>query len=79
MIGGSIPGRAWECFSSLPRPGRHWGPPNPLSSGYQGFFPWGVNGRGMKLTTHLHLVLRSKNEWSYTSTPLIRLFGVVFS
>jgi hypothetical protein len=23
----------------------------------------------MKLTTHLHLVLRSKNEWSYTSTP----------
>jgi hypothetical protein len=23
----------------------------------------------MKLTTHLHLVPRSKNEWSYTSTP----------
>jgi hypothetical protein len=23
----------------------------------------------MKLTTHLHLVLRSKNVWSYTSTP----------
>jgi len=23
----------------------------------------------VKLTTHLHLVLRSKNEWSYTSTP----------
>jgi hypothetical protein len=23
----------------------------------------------MKLTTHLHLVPRSENEWSYTSTP----------
>jgi hypothetical protein len=23
----------------------------------------------VKLTTHLHLVPRSKNEWSYTSTP----------
>jgi hypothetical protein len=23
----------------------------------------------MKLTTHLHLVLRSKSAWSYTSTP----------
>jgi len=23
----------------------------------------------VKLTTHLHLVARSKNEWSYTSTP----------
>jgi hypothetical protein len=28
---------------------------------------------GVKLTTHLHLVLRSKNEWSYISTPPIRL------
>jgi hypothetical protein len=23
----------------------------------------------VKLTTHLHLVPRSKNKWSYTSTP----------
>jgi hypothetical protein len=23
----------------------------------------------VKLTTHLHLVPRSKNEWSYISTP----------
>jgi hypothetical protein len=27
------------------------------------------SGRGVKLTTHLHLVPRWKNEWSYTSTP----------
>jgi hypothetical protein len=30
-------------------------------------------------TTHLHLVPRSKNEWSYTYTPPIRLNGVVLS
>jgi hypothetical protein len=36
-------------------------------------------GRGVKLITHLHLVPRSKNEWSYTSTPPIRLHGVVLS
>jgi hypothetical protein len=28
---------------------------------------------GAKLTTHLHLVLRSKNAWSYISTPPILL------
>jgi hypothetical protein len=33
----------------------------------------------VKLTTHLHLELRSKNERSYTSTPTIRLHGVVLS
>jgi len=32
-----------------------------------------------KLTTQLHLVLRSKNEWSYTSTHPIRPHGVVHS
>jgi hypothetical protein len=32
---------------------------------------------GVKLTTHLHLVRRSKNAWSYTSTPPIRFYGVV--
>jgi hypothetical protein len=27
------------------------------------------SGRGVKLTTHLHLAPRSKNAWSYTSNP----------
>jgi len=31
------------------------------------------------LTAHLHLVPRSKNAWNYTSTPPIRLHGVVLS
>jgi hypothetical protein len=29
----------------------------------------GISGQGVKLITHLHLVPRWKNEWSYTSTP----------
>jgi hypothetical protein len=37
--------------------------------GTRGSFPGSKAARDMKLTTHLHLVLRSKNEWSYTSTP----------
>jgi len=31
------------------------------------------------MTTHLHLVPRSKDAWSYTSTPPIRLHGVILS
>jgi hypothetical protein len=33
----------------------------------------------VKLTTHLHIVPRSKNAWSYTATPPISLHGVVLS
>jgi hypothetical protein len=33
--------------------------------------------RGVKLTTHLRLVSRSNNGWSCTSTPPMRLHGVV--
>jgi hypothetical protein len=47
--------------------------------GIRGSFPGGKAAGAWKLTTHLHLVPRSNNEWSYTSTPLIRLHGVVLS
>jgi hypothetical protein len=35
----------------------------------RGPFPGGKAAGGVKLTTHLHLVPRSKNALSYTSTP----------
>jgi hypothetical protein len=35
------------------------------------------SGRGVMLTAHLHLVPRSKNAWSYTSTSPIHFYGLV--
>jgi hypothetical protein len=55
MIGGSIPGVGWEFFSSPPRPDRLWGPT-------QTPIRW-------KLTTHLHLMSRSRICGSYTFIP----------
>jgi hypothetical protein len=76
---GSNPGGGWEFFPSPPRPDRLWDPPSLLFNGYGGIFPWGLSGREVKLTTHLHLIPRSKNVWNYTSTPLTRLLTVVLS
>jgi hypothetical protein len=50
----------WDFFSSPPRPGRFWGPRSVLSNGYRG-----KRGRGVKLTTRLHLV------------PRLRMCGVI--
>jgi len=56
MIGGSSSDRSWE-FSLHHRvqtvSGSH-------SNGYQGLFSWGYIGRGVKLTTHLHVMPRSR-------------------
>jgi hypothetical protein len=55
------------------------GPTQPAIQWVPGALSLGVKRPGMKLTTHLHLVPMSKNEWSYTSTPQIRLQGMVLS
>jgi hypothetical protein len=35
----------------------------------EGSFAGGKSSRGVKMTTRLHLVTRSKNTWRYTYTP----------
>jgi hypothetical protein len=48
-------------------------------------YPMGTSGSFLEVkrpgreADHFHLVPRSKNEWSYTSTPPICLYGMVLS
>jgi hypothetical protein len=61
--------RGWEffVFATTSRPAL--GPIQPPSQWVPRVLSLGVKRPGVKLTTHLHLLLRSKNAWSYTSTP----------
>jgi hypothetical protein len=56
-------------FSSRHRPDRFWGPQSLLSNGYRGLFPRVYSGRGVKVTTHLHLVPRSRKRGSIHPLP----------
>jgi hypothetical protein len=53
-----------RIFTSPYCPYRHRGPPNFLSNGYRG-----KSNRGVKLTTHLQLVLRSRKRGSMYPLP----------
>jgi hypothetical protein len=57
---GSIPGRDEIFLFFITGLDWLWGPPSLISNGYRGLFPRGQSGRGVKLTTHLHLVPRSR-------------------
>jgi hypothetical protein len=62
-----------DIFLSPQRPVRLRGPPSLLFYGFRG-----KSGRGVKLTTHFHLVLRSRILEIYLRSP-IRLGGVVLN
>jgi hypothetical protein len=61
-----------RIFSSPRHTERLWGPPNLLFNGYRGFFPRVLRGRGVKLTTHLQLVPRSREYGSIHPLPHTR-------
>jgi len=72
MIGGFDPGRGWEFFFSPPCPDLLWNLPSVLFNGYKLPFSWGLGGRSVNMTSHLHPVELYLHS-------LIRLYGVVLS
>jgi hypothetical protein len=69
-----------RIFSSKSRPDRLWCPPSLLSNRYRGLLFPGSSGRGVKLTTHLQLVPRSRKYGSIyplTHTPSWRSASLV--
>jgi hypothetical protein len=78
MIGSSRPGRGWKFFSPPLCPDWLWVLPSLLSNGYQGLFPSGkaaVHEAGCSPSSNAKV----NNVWSYTSTPPIRIHGIVLN
>jgi hypothetical protein len=67
----SIPGRDKKLFSSAQCPDRLWGLPSLLCIWYQGFFLREWRGKGVSLTTHLHLVPRLRIVELYLHSPYV--------
>jgi hypothetical protein len=63
--------------SSSALPDRFWGPPNLLPNRYQGALSLEVKLPGREADHSPPSSAQVKNAWSYTSTPPMRLSGVV--
>jgi len=50
-----------------------------LSDGYQGLFPWGLKRPGREADHSVPSSTEVKITWNYTSTPPVRLHGVVLN
>jgi hypothetical protein len=72
MVWGSTPSRS-KIFRTCPD--WPWGPLSLLYNGYKIAFQE-VKWLGYGINYLLHLVLRLKKEYSYTSTPLLGLHGL---
>jgi hypothetical protein len=73
----SIPGRG-KIFLSSTESRLALGPTQPPIQWIPGALSRGVNGRGMKPTTHLHLLPKLRMVELYLHSP-IRLHGLVFN
>jgi hypothetical protein len=67
-----------RIFSSPLHPDWYWGPSSLLSNGYLGIFFPGAKQLGVKLTTHFHLVPRSRMMELYLRSPIF-LHGIVLN
>jgi hypothetical protein len=67
-----------KIFSSPRRSDRLWSPPSLLSIGYRRLFPCGYSGRSAKLTTHHHLMQRSRMVELYLHSPIC-LHGILLN
>jgi hypothetical protein len=75
-IGVRSPAEAKNFFSILCVQTGSGAHPASCTMGTGGPFPGAKRGRGVTVTTHPHLVPRSRISWSYTSSPPKRLHGV---
>jgi hypothetical protein len=78
MIGGLSPGRGLEFFSSPPRPAA-LGLTQPPIQWVPAALSLGVKRLGREVDHSPPPSAEVKNAWSYTSTPQLRLHGVVLS
>jgi hypothetical protein len=71
---GLIPGKVKRAIYSPQRPSLYLGSSSLLVNSYRGIYPCGYSGRGVKLTTHLQLVPRSR----ILELDLIYIYGQAY-